>query len=168
MKPPKYRLQPILDEKAQLRDAAVQFLAHKKAELVTETEKLSKVEHELQTAIDQREQTVADYNNQMFAGKYNVEAIRLRKLHLEDLAAKIQAIRQALELQQKAVAAAQTEVAKAEDALIAASKEVQVMEKHKENWLRNLQQEELKKEARELEEIAQTMYNAARISESQK
>ena len=38
------------------------------------------------------------------------------------------------------------------------------MEKHKENWLRAIREEELKKEAKQLEEIAQTMYTAAQMN----
>ncbi|MBK7996722.1 MAG: flagellar FliJ family protein [Blastocatellia bacterium] len=77
---------------------------------------------------------------------------------------KIEEIKQAVENQRKAVARAEGEVRKAEDALIAASKEVQVMEKHKENWHQALKEEERKKEAKQLEEIAQIMYTSAKMN----
>lgn len=165
-KPPKYRLEPILDEKERLREAAVTFLNKKKDDLAAEEKKLADVQAELQAAIDRKEQMIQEYNDNMFGGKYNIDEIKIRKLHIEDMGFKIKEIQQAVENQRKAVARAEAEVRKAEDALIAASKEVQVMEKHKENWQRALKEEELKKEAKELEEIAQTMYTASMMTRS--
>jgi flagellar export protein FliJ len=163
-KKPKYRLQPILDEKERLREAAVEFLNKKKDELKAEEKKLENIKEELKNAINRKDEMVQEYNEKMFAGKYTIDEIKVRKLHIEDMAFKIQEIKQAVENQRKAVARAEAEVKKAEDALIAASKEVQVMEKHKENWERALKEEEMKKEAKQLEEIAQIMYTAAQMS----
>lgn len=165
-KPPKYRLEPILVEKERLREAAVHFLNKKKDDLAAEEQKLADVQAELQAAIDRKAQMIQEYNDNMFGGKYNIDEIKIRKLHIEDMGFKIKEIQQAVENQRKAVARAETEVRKAEDALIAASKEVQVMEKHKENWQRTLKEEELKKEAKELEEIGQTMYTASMMTRS--
>jgi hypothetical protein len=158
---PKYRLQPVLDEKERLKDEAVRFLMKKKEELAAEERRLVELEEQLQRAIERKDQMVEEYNTNMFAGKYNIEEIKIRKIHIEDAIVRIEEAKGDVARQKKNVERAETEVQKAEDALIAASKELQVMEKHKENWLRALKEEELKKEARELEEIAQTMYNAA-------
>lgn len=163
-KKPKYRLRPILDEKERLREAAVQFLNKKKEELKAEEKKLEDIKEELKNAINRKEEMIQEYNEKMFAGKYTIDEIKIRKLHIEDMALKIEEIKQAVENQRKAVARAEAEVRKAEDALIAASKEVQVMEKHKENWERAIKEEEMKKEARQLEEIAQIMYTAAQMN----
>ncbi|MEW6729822.1 MAG: hypothetical protein AB1489_00665 [Acidobacteriota bacterium] len=163
-KAPKYRLQPVLDEKVRLREEAVKFLNKKKEDLAAEEARLAQVVEELQHAIDHKDQMVEEYNSSMFAGKLKVDEIKIRKLHIEDMIVKIEEIKQRVENQKKAVARAEVEVEKAQDALIAASKEVQVMEKHKENWLRALQEEALKKEARELEEIAQGMYTVAMMN----
>lgn len=163
-KPPKYRLEPVLDEKIRLREDAVKFLNKKREELAAEERKLEQIKAELQAAIERRDTMVQEYNDNMFGGKYTVDEIKVRKLHIEDMNLKIEEIKQGVEHQKKAVERAKQEVSKAEDALIAASKEVQVMEKHKENWLRALKEEELKKEARQLEEIAQQMYTAAQMN----
>jgi hypothetical protein len=160
-KAPKYRLQPVLEEKERLKEEAVRFLMKKKEELAAEQAKLARIEEELRQAIERKDRMVEEYNTNMFGGKYTVDEIKVRKIHIEDAIFKIEEIKQDVARQEKAVDRAETEVHKAEDALIFASKEVQVMEKHKENWLRALKEEEMKKEARELEEIAQTMYNSA-------
>jgi hypothetical protein len=157
---PKYRLQPILEEKERLRDEAVRFLNKKKEELAIEVARLEQLEAELQQAIERKDRMVEEYNTNMFQGKYTVDEIKIRKVHIEDAIMQIEEVRQSVHRQKKAVERAEIEVQKAEDALIAASKELQVMEKHKENWERALKEEAMKKEARELEEIAQTMYNA--------
>lgn len=163
-KTPKYRLQPILDEKERLKEEAVRFLEKKKEEHAAEIRKLEGLQNDLQKAIDYKENLVEDYNRNMFEGNFNVDQIKIRRLHIEDATAKIAEARQNVERQEKAVERALNEVRKAEDALITASKEVQVMEKHKENWIKAIKEEELKKEAKELEEIAQTMYTSARMS----
>ena len=164
MAKPKYRLQPILDEKERLRDEAVQFLNKKKEELKAEEKKLEDIQEELKNTINLKDEMVREYNDKMFAGKYTIDEIKIRKIHIEDMIVKIEEIKQAIENQRKAVARAEAEVRKAEDALIGASKELQVMEKHKENWERALKEEETKKEARQLEEIAQIMYTSAQMN----
>ena len=140
----KYRLQPILDEKERLREDAIQFLNKKKDELKAEEKKLEQIKEELTIAIERKNQMTQEYNDKMFSGKYTVDEIKIRKIHIEDMILKIEEIKQAVENQRKAVARAEGEVRKAEDALIAASKEVQVMEKHKENWQQALKEEERK------------------------
>lgn len=160
----KYRLQPILDEKERLREDAIQFLNKKKDELKAEEKKLEQIKEELTIAIERKNQMTQEYNDKMFSGKYTVDEIKIRKIHIEDMISKIEEIKQAVENQRKAVARAEGEVRKAEDALIAASKEVQVMEKHKENWQQALKEEERKKEAKQLEEIAQIMYTSAKMN----
>ncbi|MBL8196417.1 MAG: flagellar FliJ family protein [Blastocatellia bacterium] len=160
----KYRLQPILDEKERLREDAIQFLNKKKDELKAEEKKLEQIKEELTAAIERKNQMTQEYNDKMFSGKYTVDEIKIRKIHIEDMISKIEEIKQAVENQRKAVARAEGEVRKAEDALIAASKEVQVMEKHKENWHQALKEEERKKEAKQLEEIAQIMYTSAKMN----
>lgn len=160
----KYRLQPILDEKERLREDAIQFLNKKKDELKAEEKKLEQIKEELTIAIERKNQMTQEYNDKMFSGKYTVDEIKIRKIHIEDMILKIEEIKQAVENQRKAVARAEGEVRKAEDALIAASKEVQVMEKHKENWQQALKEEERKKEAKQLEEIAQIMYTSAKMN----
>lgn len=160
----KYRLQPILDEKERLREDAIQFLNKKKDELKAEEKKLEQIKEELTAAIERKNLMTQEYNDKMFSGKYTVDEIKIRKIHIEDMILKIEEIKQAVENQRKAVARAEGEVRKAEDALIAASKEVQVMEKHKENWHQALKEEERKKEAKQLEEIAQIMYTSAKMN----
>jgi hypothetical protein len=163
-KQPKYRLQPILEEKERLRDEAVLFLNKKKEDLAAEEARLAQFEIELQKAIEFKDRMVEEYNTNMFQGKYTIDEIKIRRIHIDDAIQRIEEKKQDVARQQKAVERAEAEVKKAEDALIAASKELQVMEKHKENWLRALQEEALKKEARELEEIAQTMYTSAMMN----
>src|SRR5262249_33141976 len=147
-KQPKYRLQPVLDEKERLRDQAVLFLNKKREELAAEEARLEKIKEELRAAIERRDAMDAEYNTNMLPGKYTVDEIKIRKIHIEDSNFKIEEIKQGIERQKKNVEKAEAEVRKAEEALIAASKEFQVMEKHKENWQRTLREEELKKEAR--------------------
>ncbi|MCS6885554.1 MAG: hypothetical protein RMM17_04285 [Acidobacteriota bacterium] len=163
-KTPKYRLQPILDEKENKKQEAARFLNKKKEELALEEQKLEQAKLEHARAIQKKEEMVREYNENMFAGKYTIEQIKIRKLHIEDQQRRIEELRQAVERQKKAVERAELEVKKAEEALINASKEVQVMQKHKENWQRAVQEEALKKEAKQLEEIAQSMYTAAMMN----
>ncbi len=163
-KTPKYRLQPILDEKENKKQDAARFLAKKKEELAAEERRLEEAKLAHKRAIEKKEEMVKEYNENMFAGKYTIDQIKVRRLHIDDQQQRIQELHQGIERQKKAVERAEAEVRKAEDALINASKEVQVMEKHKENWQRALQEEAMKKEAKELEEIAQTIYTASMMN----
>ena len=85
----KYRLQPILDEKERLREDAIQFLNKKKDELKAEEKKLEQIKEELTIAIERKNQMTQEYNDKMFSGKYTVDEIKIRKIHIEDMILKM-------------------------------------------------------------------------------
>jgi flagellar export protein FliJ len=129
----KYRLQPVLEVRDQIKQAASRLVA-------TRREQLSAAEAELVRRIDEvtkcRERQVADQQKLVEESRAGVEAnvLIIHRTHLADLRRIEQELLAKVDEQRVVVATAKDDVEKAINALIEASREVQVIEKHREGW----------------------------------
>lgn len=158
---PKYRLQPVLDKREKKKKDAEKALADARAELAKQQEVLRQREEDVVKATQKKEQYSADLMTKMQAGM-ETGKITSGKAYLEVLKQAIVTAKKKVEDQKKVVAEKEK---KEKDAMLAvtdATKEMKVIEKHRENWADQLHKEEEYKEDQEQEEVAQNIYEQSR------
>ncbi|MGQ9898415.1 MAG: flagellar export protein FliJ [Acidobacteriota bacterium] len=133
MKKNRYRLQPVLEVREQVKKDAAQRLA-------TARQALADAEAELARRLSavedcRRRQAAADTKlaAALQAGSA-AHTLLAHRMFLADLREEEKHLRAAVEQQRAAVRQAEAAVEEALQGLIEASKEVQAIEKHKENW----------------------------------
>ncbi len=156
MKKPRYRLQPVLEVREQVKKEAAQRLA-------TARQALAEAEAELArrlAAVDACRQRQAEADAKLFAALRAGSAAHVLLAHrtfLADLKEEERRLHAAVEQQRAAIQQAEAAVEAALQGLIEASKEVQAIEKHKENW-----QQSRKLEAERRENKANDEFGTAR------
>jgi flagellar export protein FliJ len=157
----KYRLQPVLDVRDQAKKAAATLVANRRELLAAAQAELFR----RQQAVADCRQRQADSQDRMLAEfKSGAEAHMLvtYRTHLADLRHTEQELLIKVEDQTRACESAEAEVEKAIAALIEASKEVQVIEKHRENWRQRGQRDERLREQKISDEISAVIHRRNR------
>lgn len=153
----RYRLQALLTIKEHEKKKAEIALAITIKELKEAKERLEKLEDEKKEIIKKRKEAKKNMSRNMTAGSSifdgTVHTNYIRKLK-EDEEAKEKEI----EEQKEAVAEAEKKVAKARRDYIDAAKELKVMIKHKELWLKKIGKELSRKEERELNDLGNILH----------
>lgn len=133
MKKSRYRLEPVLEVREQAKKDAAQRLA-------TARQALADAEAELArrlAAVEACRQRQVEADAKLFAALQAGAAAHILLAHrtfVADLREEEQRLRVAVEQQRAAIQQAEAAVEAALQGLIEASKEVQAIEKHKENW----------------------------------
>src|SRR6185295_8935746 len=129
----KYRLQPVLDVRDKAKQAAARLVATRREQLAAAEAKL---EHIKKTLANCRALQVAAQKKMLEESQSGIEARKLvtHRTHLADLRLREDELKAKVEEQRRIVANAEAEVDRAIAALIEASREVQVIEKHRESW----------------------------------
>ncbi len=148
----KYRLQPVLDVRGKTKQAAAKLLATRRAQLADAEIELVRRQAAVSTC---RAQQTTAQERMMDDVKQGAPAhgLVMHRTHLADLRRVEKELVAEVEAQHLAVAAAEVEVEKSVSALIEASKEVQVIEKHNESWQENARREEERREQKLGDEI---------------
>ncbi len=153
----KYRLQALLTIKARMKRRAEIALARAIRDLNEARKKLEELKEEKEEIIERWHEARKEMKSQMdvgvMVGDGNVHVNFMRKLK-EDEEAKDEEI----EDQEIVVEECESQVAVARRDYIDASKELQVMEKHKELWEKKIKNEINRKEQRELDELGGTIH----------
>lgn len=161
MAKPKYRLQALLVIKDRAKKKAELELARAILALKEAKEKLEKLKKEKDAIIAKWKLARKEMKEKMQAGSCvgegNLHVNYLRKLK-EDEDAKEEEIR----LQKEVVEECTEAVAVARRGYIDASKELRIMEKHKELWEKKLKDELTRKEEREMDELGSTIHELKR------
>jgi len=129
----KYKLQSVLDLRERAKQQAARLVAARREQLAQAEEELAR---RLQMVADcQEQQTIARAKmiGQASAG-VAANLLVAHRTHLADLRHQEEELMASVNEQREEVARAEMEVEKAVAALIEASKEVQVMEKHRQSW----------------------------------
>ncbi len=157
----KYRLQPVLDVRGKAKQAAASLVATRREQLAAAEAELTRRRQAL--VVCRRRQTTAQ-EKMLAEFESGVEAHTLvtHRTHLADLRRNAQELAAKVEDQRRAVAGAEAEVEKAVSALIEASKEVQVIEKHRETWHQRTRREEQLREQKIGDEIGAVTYRRSR------
>jgi flagellar export protein FliJ len=165
MSPAKYRLQPVFDKKEKLKKDAEKALADTRAGLVKQEEILQQKEEAVKQAIKKKEDYSADLTAKMDKGM-EMSKITAAKAYLEVLKQNIETAKKKVEEQKAVVREWEKKVEVALEKVTEATKEMKVIEKHKENWVAAVKKEEEEKEDKENEEVAQNLYEMNRRQRS--
>ena len=157
----KYRLQPVLDVRERAKQDAARMVS-------TRREQLSAAELELR---QRKEAVTACRRRQAKAQEKMLEEIKegldahilvRHRTHLADLRETEQELVIQVEEQKRAVANAEAEVEKAVAVLIELSRDVRVIEKHRESWRERTRREEQLQEQKIGDEIGAATYRRGR------
>ena len=153
----KYRLQVMLTIRQRLKRKSEMELARAFKKLSEAKEKLKELEEELTNIIERwqaaRKEMRAELNSGAAVGKSNVHVNFMRKLKDDELEKE-----EEIAEQKEAVEEAKEAMKQARRDYIDASQALQVMEKHKELWAKKVKGELSKREAKELDQLGQTVH----------
>lgn len=161
MSVPKYRLQPVLDSKEKKKQDAEKLLADARSELARQQDILKQREQDVARAMEKKEMFSSDFMKKMEGGM-DTSKIAQGKAYLEVLKQNIVTAKKRVEEQAKVVQGCEQKVQNAVLKLTEATKEMKVIEKHKENWAEAVKKDVEFKEEKEQEEIAQNLYEQFR------
>lgn len=165
MKLPPYRLQPVLDKRAKIKEEAEKALGAAQKALEAEQQKEAECVEAIEKIKRTKETARAEMNKKMLAGELGVSGIQQHKNYLKSLDFEIKQAEERLEQQKARVKRAEAVVQEKRDALVEATKEYQAIEKHKEKWIEQVKKEIEEKEANEQEEIGNVLYLQRRKTE---
>lgn len=157
----KYRLQPVLDKKEKLKKDAEKALADTRAGLAKQQDILKQKEEDVQKAIRKRDEYTEKLVAKMDKGM-EMRDITAAKAYQEVLKNNVVTAEKKVEDQKKVVAEWEQKVEAAVARVTEATKEMKVIEKHKENWQTAVKKEIEEKEEKEQEEVAQNLYQMNR------
>lgn len=158
---PKYRLQTVLELREKAKKDAAQFVALRRRQLAEAEDELLRCKDIVQANL--RLQRNAQDN--MFAELSDGAAARKAasyRTHQADLREQETVLRENVVKQEKAVAQAEQEVERALELLAEASKDVKVIEKHKETWRANEKIAFERKEQKLNDEIGAILFSPRR------
>ena len=161
MQKQKYRLQPVLDVRGKAKQAAACLLATRREQLAAAEAKLMR-RREALAACRQRQAIAQERMLGEFARGLDAHTLVTHRTHLADLRRTEDELMTKVEDQRRAVVGAEAEVEKAVVALIEASKEVQVIEKHRETWRQRTRREEQLRDQKIGDEIGAVTYRRGR------
>jgi flagellar biosynthesis chaperone FliJ len=153
----RYRLQPLLDRKVQVRDEAQQALVEAQRDLRKEEEELESCRREQEGCEERLRQAHSEWLSPA-AGASSGEAMRLRRGHIQQLDRERRAAAEETHAQESSVADAGERLAGARDTLAARSRDVEVLEKHRVRLERRFLENAARKEALDQEEIANVVF----------
>lgn len=154
---PKYRLQPVLGVREQLKREAERLLASRVAQLAEAEEELARRVRAVDACLARQAAARAEMFGEMGGGAAAARALTHR-IHLADLRAQEEALRGAVEEQRGAVARSEAEVERARAALVEAAREVRVIEKHREGWQERQKRESARREQKLNDEIGAILH----------
>ncbi|HWS53655.1 MAG TPA: flagellar FliJ family protein [Pyrinomonadaceae bacterium] len=157
MKKGGYRLQPVLDVRERAQREAARVVAARRAQLEAAAAELARREGELGAC---RERQAAARSKMVGETERGAEARRIvaHRTHLADLRRREAELTAAVEEQKASVARAERDLDAALAALAEASKEVQVIEKHREHWREGERRATVRREQKLSDEIAAVIH----------
>lgn len=155
----KYRLEPVLKKREREKDAALQKVKDAKKAVEFEEQKLQKL-LDMRLEIDRKKQACTDRFYELLGQPgtnvaYESEA---HENYQKVLAEQARNHDQAIVRQKVTIEQAKERVKQAEQELLQATINVQAMEKHKEDWAKQVKLEELREEQERQEEIGEAMW----------
>jgi flagellar export protein FliJ len=155
-----YRLDTLLDIRQRAKDAAEQAFAEAVQALKKEQDKLEQMQEDLERRKKERKQKVMAYLEEVMqkgAGPNSMTLMNRYEERLKDEEAQLQL---EIELQKEAVAQAERTVEEKRVEMAEAAKELKAIEKHKENWTKQVRAERMAREELVQEEIGNALFLA--------
>ncbi|HVY61285.1 MAG TPA: hypothetical protein VHF22_06505, partial [Planctomycetota bacterium] len=165
-KAPQYRLQIVLDQREREKKEKEEQLAETQKALRAEQKKLeAKIAERKEVDVKKERAAAAFQANIMKPGCMIGEEAERHDWYQKSLDAEAARLDQEVALQRQAVRRAEQRVEDAKQELLKAATELQAMEKHKENWQKQVKKELAEKEQMQQEEIGEAMWLAQRRKE---
>jgi flagellar export protein FliJ len=153
----KYNLQRLLEMRARTRESAIEVLAERRARLAAPEKELAAREKAVSDCRSAQRTAQSEMLEKSKDGIKNSEII-IHRQHLIDLRERESELIAAVEQQKTVVLRAEKEVEKALESLTEASKELQTIEKHRENWRQTKRIEMTRKEQKTNDEIGAILH----------
>jgi hypothetical protein len=158
---PRYRLQPVLDSKEKRKKEAEKNLGEVRKELARQEQILQEKEAAVVQATQKKDQYTADFQTKLSTGM-ETGKITAAKAYIEVLKKNIELAKKKVEEQKKVIEEWKKKEHEALLRVTETTKEMKVIEKHKENWAESVKKEIEFKEDQEQEEVAQNLYEQFR------
>ena len=158
----KYNLQRLLEMRERTRESAIEVLGERRAQLAATERELSKREKAVADCRQAQQTAQSEMLEKSKDGIKNSEII-LHRQHLIDLRETETELIAAVEQQKTVVARAAAEVEKALESLTEASRELQTIEKHRENWRQAKRIESTRKEQKTNDEIGAILHERSKF-----
>lgn len=169
MAAPAYRLQIVLEKRERDKKTAEENLAETQKALKLEREKLAKKEEERRQVDVRKEKAAATFQeNIMKPGCQIGEEADRHDWYQKAQDQEAAELDQEVAAQKQAVRRAEQRVEDARMELTKAATDLQAMEKHKENWAKQVKKELAEKEQMQQEEIGEAMWLAAKRDAEQR
>lgn len=159
---PKYRLQTVLELREKAKKDAAQFVALRRQQLLDQEAELDRCKKMVQANLNLQKTALDNMFHEMSDGAAARKAISYRT-HQADLREQETVLRENVVKQEKVVQQAEAEVEKALELLAEASKEVKVIEKHKETWRTNEKIQAERKEQKLNDEIGAILFKPKQL-----
>lgn len=153
----KYHLQKLLELRERTRENAVEVLAEKRTRLAAAERELAAREKAVADCRQMQNRAQKEFAEKAKGGIKNREII-VHRQHLIDLRETETELLAAVEQQKIIVHSAETEVEKALQAVVEATKELQAIEKHRENWQREKRVEANRREQKNNDETGAILH----------
>ncbi len=159
----KYRLEPLLVVKRRNKRRAEIELAQAITALKEEEEKLKTLEKEKKEIIEKRDQSRREMSLRVASGESQVSESHGHLNFIKRLLEDEEKNDKEIEEQKEVIVNAKERVAQAKRDYIDASKEVKMMEKHKELWKKKIHKQLEKEEAKLMNELGNVLHQLRRM-----
>jgi flagellar export protein FliJ len=157
----KYKLQVVLDLRERKKREAEKYLAMRRALLEEAEDELARRRRSV-TEMRERQKALETKMLEDLSKGTQAHQVVLCRTQLKDLRLQEEELEEKVRQQQTVVARAEQELEHARELLIAASKELQALEKHREGWQQQVLREERRREQKINDEIGAVMYERQR------
>ena len=158
----KYRLDPLLNQKTQVKQDAEQSLAARSRELTEEERRLAEVKQHEAELLSLKERTKNELLNPGGGKQITGEEIRRRLDYLRGVDHDVETARGEVFAQKQVVDESQEKLIQARQFLAECAREVEVLEKHRNKAEARYIQQAERKEANELDEIGAHLFISKR------
>ena len=158
----KYRLDPLLNQKNQVKQDAEQSLAARSRELSEEEKRLAEVKQHEAELLGLKEKAKNELLNPGGGKQITGEEIRRRLDYLRGVDHDVEAARGEVFAQKQAVDESQEKLIQARQFLAECAREVEVLEKHRDKAEARYDQQVERKEANELDDIGAHLFISKR------
>lgn len=156
---PPYRLQTLLEMRERAKEEAEQAFSDAVKALEKQKAELKRLEQELETRKAERKQKVMAYLQQIMAkGNTGPNSFTMMNRYEERLKDEEAQLALEIEQQKEVVKTAEKLVEQRRREMAEAAKELKAIEKHKENWQKQIRAERQAKEELNQEEIGNTLF----------
>ncbi|WNG35187.1 flagellar assembly protein FliH [Archangium minus] len=156
---PPYRLQTLLEMRERAKEEAEQAFSDAVKALEKQKAELKRMEQELETRKAERKQKVTAYLQQIMAkGNTGPNSFTMMNRYEERLKDEEAQLALEIEQQKEVVKTAEKLVEQRRREMAEAAKELKAIEKHKENWQKQIRAERQAKEELNQEEIGNTLF----------